>query len=190
MTQRIVYATLLLIGIVSGVSWYLEHRPQPLTAAQAVAHEVTRADSVVAAKADTVVVHDTVRVTVAKVAYRSLRDTLRLTDTLAVLRTLASADTVIVRDSVAFADASRSIEAHKAVESSLRTELALALVPHPAPRLALVASALYDPLAAIPAASADVSLRIIGSLSLMVRGEQRFTPGEKPRLYAGLSVRL
>jgi hypothetical protein len=189
-TQRIVYATLLLIGIVSGVSWYMEHRPAPLTVDQAVAHEQTAVATLAAAKAETVFVAEKAVAAAARVEYRAVTVERRIHDTVWVASALAKADTVIQLDALALTAADSVIGSQQRVASSLRTELSLALVPHPAPRLALVASALYDPLAAIPAASADVSLRIIGSLSLMVRGEQRFTPGEKPRLYAGLSVRL
>ena len=170
-------------------SWWREHRPAP-TVAQAIAHERTRSDSVVAANADAVLLHDTVRVTVARVAYRTIRDSVRLTDTVWVRSALATADTVIALDSVAIADAGRAIEAHQAVESSLRTELTLALQPRTLPRFGTTISALYDPLGASPLVTAAVGFRVIGNVSLVGVAFQQVQLGAVPRVYFGISVRL
>lgn len=58
------------------------------------------------------------------------------------------------------------------------------------PRLAVYVAGLYDPLAQIPAASLDGEFRITANLSAIARVEQRFAPGERPRVYVGGRVKV
>lgn len=190
MTTRVIVATMALLAAVLGVSWYLAHRPQPVSAEQAVAHERTRVDSVAAAQAETTFVHDTVTVTIARTAYRTLRDSLRLTDTVEVLRVLARADTALLVDSVAIVDAGRAIEAQRAVAGSLREELRLALIPKAGPRFSTVLTGLYDPVNHAPLASAAVGVRVIGNWSLVAVAFERLSDPAIPKMYVGFSVRL
>lgn len=137
-------------------------------------------------RTDTVFRRDTVRYRAAAAAYRTLRDTLRLTDTVQVGVALARADTALWRTDTALAAAAVTIAARDSLSARLRGELAIAR--RPAPRLTGRAVALYDPVAATPAASLEGTARVLGRLSLIARADQRLAVGERPRMYVGVSV--
>ena len=179
----------LLVLIVGGSVLYERHRSAS-PAEQAAAHEQTIRAEEQAAAAETVTAERTAAAGVARVIYRTSRDTVlrHLTDTVLVRETISRADTVIARDSAAIVAAGRALALQQSVTMRMRDERDLALKPRYPPRLSGSASALYDPMAAVPAASASVNFRVIGALSLTARADQRFTPGEKPRAYVGISL--
>ena len=169
----VVLAGLLLFGY----SWWRERTPTE-TVASAVAKERTAVAESVFAKAETVTV-------AGRVVVRTRRDTLlrHITDTLRVKEFIATVDTQLVHDSTALAKS-------RIVTERVRDELAIAqrrLIP---PRFGGSVSALYDPFHATPAISASASLRVIDRYSLTARGDQRFAPGESPRVFFGVSVRM
>lgn len=56
------------------------------------------------------------------------------------------------------------------------------------PRWTAEAEVLYDPLSIAPSSSGALTFRIAGGVSAVGRLEQRFAPGEKPRVYLGLRL--
>ena len=188
MTRRVWVIAGGLLLLAFGLSWWLEHRTQPPSVELAVAAKVDTIRVQEAAKAETVYVAAVNDAKQARVSVRTLRDTLRITDTLEVKAFVARVDTALVKDSVALARADTTIAAEKAVTAAVREELAIALRPHPAPRLMTTVAGLYDPMAATPAGSVQMALRVIGSLAIIARADQRFVVGERPRSYLGLSL--
>lgn len=189
-SRRVVVAFVVLLALsVFAWSWWSERDPI-VTPQQGVAKGQTIAAIQYAATIDTIYQRDTLRLIVPRTAYRTLRDTIRLTDSVAVRGALAVADTVITLDSVALASAARVIVAERLVTARVRDELTLAQQLARPPRVTTFAAALYDPMARVPLASVGAGIRLGGRLSLVVRGDQRFTPGDSPRGYVGLSLAL
>ena len=145
-----------------------------------------------AAKAETVYVAAKAAASAATDVYRGARDSVlvHLTDTLLVKETIATADDALAKDSTALARADTAIAKEKVVTAAVRTELAIALQPHPAKRLGLVLTGLYDPVTSTPLASAAVGLRVIGNVSLVAVAFQRVEIGQSPHVYFGVSVRM
>lgn len=191
-THVLIESALALVIVLFGFSWWSEHRHGVTPAQLQVAHAQTAVALQQAAKAETVYVSAMQAARIERVALAPIRDTLlvHLTDTLEVKRFIAKTDTVLAADSLALRAADVALAAKDSALATQGRELAIALRPHIAPRLQISASALYDPIAAIPVASTSGSLRIIGTLSLTARAEQRFAPGEKPRGYLGVTIAL
>lgn len=137
---------------------------------------------------DTLWQHDTIPLAPARGAYRAVRDSAlrNLQDTSAVRTAFAAADHAFALDSTAIASAAATIRARDTLAARLRDELAIA--QQRTSRLGVRAIALYDPLAGVPAASLEATLRLTSRLSLVARGDQRVAPGERPRGYLGLSL--
>lgn len=177
-----------LLLIVAGLAFALyfqscDTRSGQLAVAQ---HETAIAQKL--ADGTTVAFHDTASsFRHAAAAYDTTRHHVRLTDTNWVKVTLERADTAVRRAERTVAAADTALVARDGLESKLRAELALA---QHTPRFAVSAAALYDPLSSVPAASLDATVRLIGRVSLLARGEQRFAPGERPHAYLGLWVGL
>ena len=189
MTRRYVLAALALLALVFAFSWWTEHHQAP-GVELAVAHERSRSDSVVAAKAETVFVAQKAVAAAARVEYRAAVARPAVHDTVWLKGALAKADTVIALDSVALADAGRAIEASNVEKASLRSELAIASRPQTATRFGTTITALYDPVGASPLLSAAMGFRVIGKVSLVAVAFQRVEIGATPRVFFGLSVRL
>lgn len=195
----IAYSLLGLAVVALSYSLWSERHGAPLTAQQAVAHAATVSGEQEAARIDTVFGKAKVVMVAARVDYAPIRDSLRrlLADSLTanqpvpapiVRAALAKVDTVLRSDSLALFAAEKLVAAKDTVISRKDAELKLAqdrLIP---PRLSGAASALYDPLSAAPAASVQGGFRVIGNVSLIARGDQRFAPGEKPRGYVGVAL--
>ena len=179
-----------IIALAFGASLLWEHRPAAPSAEMAVAAKVDTITQILAAKAETVYVEARASAAASRASVRTLRDTLRITDTLEVKAFVARVDTALVKDSVALAKADTAISAEKAVTAAVRTELAIALRPHPAKRLGLVITGLYDPVNHVPLASAALGLRIIGNVSLVGVAFQRVEIGQSPKVFFGMSVRM
>lgn len=138
-------------------------------------------------------------VTFTRTAYRSVRDTivlapLTLADTVKDIKALPSlvrtADAALAADSMHQAEATKLQAESDSLIEALRDERDLwqkAKIFKP-PRVTSAVAALYDPMAAIPMASAETSLRLTARLSVMARADQRFAPGERPRGYLGLRL--
>ena len=56
------------------------------------------------------------------------------------------------------------------------------------PRWTVEGETLYDPIASVPMASGAGTFRLGSGVAVVVRGEQRFAPGERPRAYVGIRV--
>lgn len=174
MTRKATYVEAGLCGVLLLLGFSLwQERNEPPSEARPVARQATL-------RADTVRVVEYEKAKAARVVYRTLRDTLlaHTRDTL-TLRTIERADAVIVQDSVAYASA-------MVVVDRLRDELRIAQIPRPDPRLRTTVAALYDPVRALPVGSVQVGFRVIRSLSLVGRVDQRL--GETPRVYVGMAV--
>lgn len=137
-------------------------------------------------RTDTLFRRDTVRYRAAATEYRTLRDTLTLSDTVQVRVALDLADTALARADTALAAAAVTIRARDSLAARLRDELAIAR--RPAPRFAGRALALYEPITATPAASIEGTMRLVGRVSLVARADQRFAPGEAPRVGVGVAI--
>lgn len=101
-----------------------------------------------------------------------------------------AADNAIAADSVHQAAATKLQAESDSLIEALRDERDLwqkAKIFKP-PRVTSSVAALYDPMAAVPLASAETSLRLTARLSMMARADQRFAPGERPRGYVGLRL--
>lgn len=138
-------------------------------------------------------------VTVKRIAYRTVRDTIILepktvADTVHDIRMLPA----LVRsaDDALAASAAQDVEvaAYRRVSDSLVTALRTerdrwrdAKVFKP-PRLTTTASALYDPISGTPSAALQFSARAIRNVSVVARGEQRFAPGNRPSITFGFSL--
>jgi hypothetical protein len=56
------------------------------------------------------------------------------------------------------------------------------------PRVTAEASVLYEPIAQIPVARLGAGVRLFSDVRLMAEGEQRFVPGEAPRVRVGVRI--
>ena len=183
-----IVAAIIVLAFAASLLW--EHRPPAPSAAMAVAAKVDTITQLIAAKAETVYVAAAASAQGSRASVRTLRDTLRITDTLEVKAFVARVDTALVKDSVALARADTVIAAEKAVTAAVRTELAIALRPHPAPRMGVTLTGLYDPTTSTPLASAAVGFRVISKVSLVAVAFQRVELGQSPHVYFGVSVRM
>jgi hypothetical protein len=169
------------------VSLWLERRraPTPEQAAQRARTELAVQH---AAQVETVYVAAKATAASARTALQPKAEAVLAnpTDTVRVKEFVTETRDVLVKDSVALAAADVALAGQKKVTASVRAELALALRPRRAPRLSGAAMALYDPITQTPIASLTASFRVIGRVSLVARGEQRFALGERP--YAALGV--
>jgi len=186
-TARVWLIAVALVALVMGASWWLEHRTQPATPEMVAA---AKRDTVLvhdAAKAETVYVAGKAAATITRIEYRTIRDSAlhNLADTMLTKRAFAKADTAFVHDTVTLVAADTVLERQKAVTSQVREELAIALRPHPAPRMTTTITGLWDPLAGVPAGSAQVAARLIGPIALLARIDQRVVAGEKAQFYVG-----
>jgi hypothetical protein len=138
-------------------------------------------------------------VTVTRTAYRNVRDTivlapLTLADTVKDIRALPelvrTADNALAADSAHQAAATKLQSESDSLVEAQRSELDLWRKAKviTLPRVTRSVAALYDAIAATPMASAQISVRTIGTVDLVARADQRFGVGEKPRLYVGVSV--
>jgi len=186
--RRMVEAVLLsVIGVAIAATAVLQLRRDDRVDL-AVAHERTLVAQRVVVRVDTLLRDAKVRTAKADTVYLRARDTVlqHLTDTVLVKSALLAADSAIAQGALTIAAADSAIAARDTLVARVRAELAVAL--RPAPRLSVRASALYDPLAQIPAASGELSFRLIARTSATAVCSQRFAPGERPRCYLGLSL--
>lgn len=181
-----------IIALAFGASLLWEHRPAAPSPELAVAAKVDTIRVQEAAKAETVYVAAKALAAAARADFRATRDSaLRdLKDTAMTKRAFARADTAFVHDTVMLVAADTLVAKEKAVTAQVRTELAIALRPHPPKRLNLILSGLYDPVTATPLASAAVGFRVIGNVSAVAVVLQRVQVGDAPQVYVGVSVRF
>lgn len=127
-------------------------------------------------------------VTRTLVRYHTIRDTLNIHDTAQVK--------VFVKVAAGLADSVQTLQRTIADDRRATNDLLadkdiqIARAKLQPPRLTVSVSGLYDPLAQIPAASLDGEFRITANVSAVARVEQRFAPGEKPRVYVGGRVKV
>lgn len=142
-------------------------------------------DSLAAARARLAQAGGTVVRTITR--YRTLRDTLNLHDTTQVKVFVDRADAVAgsCTDFLSKCEQYRQHAETVIADLTLDRDAWKAKADAPDPRLHVGADALYDVLSSTPTAAADASVRVVRGFSLVVRGEQRFAPGERPRLYVG-----
>jgi hypothetical protein len=174
-----------LVGLIAtaGIaSWGIDQHDRRVTAAAQFAdtiHRLNVRESVLEAAIGDARLHVTASaetVTVTRTAYHQLRDTL-------VLYPVTPADTVKAVQALPVLvqradDALRADSIHQVAATKL----------YRPPRLTRTAAALYDPIAQTSAVSAQLAVRVVGSVSLVARADQRFSVGEKPRAYLGASV--
>ena len=153
--------------------------------------KVVDAESAVHASAETV--------TVKRVAYRTVRDTLILkpathADTvhdIAMLPTFVrAADDALAADSMHQAKALKFQNEADSLIFALRTERDLwkGAKQFTPPRVTSTLTALYEPLTGVPSGSAQLTVRAFGPFSVVARADQRVAIGEKPRVGLGASV--
>lgn len=177
----------LLLGII-GTSLYYEHRAVKDVGAT---HAATVVAGQHAAAADTVREVRYADRTKQVEIVRESRDTLvlHLTDTVAVKAFVTRVDTLLAKDSLAFAADSVSRVADRAVIARTRDELQAAL-HQPSPRFATTLEANYDPIRGELGGAAQTAMRLIGSIGLTARIDQRIAIGERPQFKVGLAVRI
>ena len=179
-----------IVALAFGVSLWLERQPPAPSVELAVAAKVDTIRVQQAAQKETVYVAAKASGVKARASFAAVRDSAlaNVRDTALVIRALAKADTAIVHDTVTIAAADTALAAQQSVTAAVRNELAIALRPHPAKRLTLDLTGLYDPIGAAPLAMAAAGVRVIGSLSLQAVVMQRVSIGESPHVYVGVSV--
>jgi hypothetical protein len=197
-----------LVGLIAtaGIaSWGIDQHDRRVTAAAQFAdtiHRLNVRESVLEASIGDARLHVTASaetVTVTRTAYHQLRDTLVLypvtpADTVKAVQALPvlvqRADDALRADSIHQVAATKLQAEIDSLVEALRDErdvLRAAKLYRP-PRLTRTAAALYDPIAQTSAVSAQLAVRVVGSVSLVARADQRFSVGEKPRAYLGASV--